>query len=445
MAKIKVLLMGTFSEKDSITIDPQNELDTHRCPDKLGLQSLMKTQPPPVFQVILCGAELAGMGLIEMGQTLRMLSPAAHIFYIAEGISISDKKNLLKNGFTNTFSLLEEESVFKGFLNRALAEAEAALYAPIRLIDVQVGTRINFEIRIYLPRNNRFVPYIGAGDIFDFNRLTKLKMFQVNSLFVPVADVQKFREYSALRLFDLASDQSSSANPEKEFKLKASVKELLLGLVHESTRKILNPDRKNIEHVRKIVEQYLSLKYPGDWQKQIRTIALASGDIFDHARNVAAYAVLFSMALKLGDQRTLATAGMLHDLGLSYLPQKLKTTPVEKMSMDEFKLYKTHPTLSIKLLQEKNLDVTDLCRDVIQHHHVRWDGGGFPTDVNGNKPSVDIQILSLANRFDELTCSKASENFSLLDAIMDRIELENIADPKLTKNLREIILNSESI
>ena len=64
MAQIKVLLIGTFSEKDGITIDPQNELDIQRCPDKLGLQSLMKNQPPAIFQVILCGAEIAGMGLI---------------------------------------------------------------------------------------------------------------------------------------------------------------------------------------------------------------------------------------------------------------------------------------------------------------------------------------------------------------------------------------------
>ena len=149
--------------------------------------------------------------------------------------------------------------------------------------------------------------------------------------------------------------------------------------------------------------------------------------------------------LKIGNQKDLAAAGMLHDLGLSYLPQKLKKTPSDKMSMDEFKLYKTHPQLSIKLLQEKNLEISDVCREAILYHHVRWEGGGFPTDVQGKKPSVDTQILALANRFDELTCLETSGEVPSLVQIIDRIELENIAHPKLIKILREIIFYSDAI
>ncbi len=445
MAKIKVLLIGTFSEKDAITIAPQNEIEIEKCLDKLGLQALTKIQPSPIFQVILCGSELAGMGLLEMGQTLRMLYPTAQIFYVSEDSSSSDKKNLLKNGFTHSFTLPDEESAFKSILNRALLEAEARLYAPIRLIDVEVGTRLNFEIRIYLPRNNRFVPYIGAGDTFDFNRLARLKTFQVNSLFIPFSDIQKFRDYSAARLLDLAPMENKLSDPEKEKKLLASVKELILGLVHESTTQILNPAKKNVEHIRKIIDQYLGLKYAGDWQQKIRTLALASGDIFEHASNVSTYAVLFAMALRKGDLKTLATVGMLHDLGLSYLPQKLKKTSADKMSMDEFKLYKTHPELSIKLLQEKNLEISDLCREAIRYHHVRWGEGGFPNDVQGKKPSVEIQIIALANRFDELICLETPGHTASLDQTFDRVELENIADPKLVKTLREIIFNSEGV
>lgn len=223
MARIKVLLIGTFSEKGAISIEPQNEIEFERLPDKAALQALIRTLPPPPFHVILCGAELVGMGLIEMGQTLRMLYPFSQIFYIGEGTSNYDKKDLLKNGFTNSFALPEEESAFKGILNRALLEAEARLYAPIRLIDVQVGTRINFEIRLYLPRNNRFIPYISNGDIFDFNRLERLKTFQVNTLFVPISEIQKFRDYSAQRLYDLEKEIDDLSSEEKEVKLKSSV------------------------------------------------------------------------------------------------------------------------------------------------------------------------------------------------------------------------------
>ncbi len=444
MARIKVLLIGTFSEKGAISIEPQNEIEFERLPDKAALQALIRTLPPPPFHVILCGAELVGMGLIEMGQTLRMLYPFSQIFYIGEGTSNYDKKDLLKNGFTNLFALPEEESAFKGILNRALLEAEARLYAPIRLIDVQVGTRINFEIRLYLPRNNRFIPYISNGDIFDFNRLERLKTFQVNTLFVPISDIQKFRDYSAQRLYDLEKEIDDLSSEEKEVKLKSSVNVLIQGLVHESTSKLLNPEKKSVETIRKIIEHYLTLKFPGDWQQKIRSIAVAGGDIFEHGSNVSAYAALFSLALKVGDQKALATAGILHDLGLAYLPQKLQNSPTAKMSMDDFKLYKTHPELSLKLLQERGLEISDVCRDAILYHHVRWDGGGYPKDVQGRRPSVEIQILALANRFDELTCVKESSSPSLRQTL-DQIELENIAEPELVKKLREIIFKAEGL
>lgn len=214
--------------------------------------------------------------------------------------------------------------------------------------------------------------------------------------------------------------------------------------MHESTSKLLNPEKKSVETIRKIIEHYLTLKFPGDWQQKIRSIAVAGGDIFEHGSNVSAYAALFSLALKVGDQKALATAGILHDLGLAYLPQKLQNSPTAKMSMDDFKLYKTHPELSLKLLQERGLEISDVCRDAILYHHVRWDGGGYPKDVQGRRPSVEIQILALANRFDELTCVKESSSPSLRQTL-DQIELENIAEPELVKKLREIIFKAEGL
>ena len=438
MAKMKALLIGAFTNAEAFLAEASAEIEIERISDKAELKNLFRLKPVKAFQVIFCAGELPGMSVAEMGQTLRMLYPEVHIYFIYEEEIELDINFLKKNGFSDSFFLPFEETEFKRSLQKALVEAEHKMYAAITLVDVKVGTKINFELKVYLPKNNRFVTYSKIGDILDESRRKRLDEFRVNSIFVPNTDIQNFYDYSAQRLLELATLLDNPTSGENEKALEASVEALISGLLKENYEKALNPGKKNIDNARKIIEHYLSLKYPGDWQKKLGSAAIASGDILDRSRHVAAYAVLFSMVFHEGDQKELVTAGMLQDVGLASLPKKLQNSSVDKMTPEEFDLYKTHPELSIRAIEEKNFEISDLCIEAIQYHHERWGGGGFPFDLAGSSLATETQILALANRFEELTRVEKSLTPLLADQAIAQMERESIADPKYIQILQKI-------
>ena len=84
-----------------------------------------------------------------------------------------------------------------------------------------------------------------------------------------------------------------------------------------------------------------------------------ASDSYSHSSSVSSYAVLFCLALQKGNAEELAIAAMFHDLGLSDLPPHLQNGRTDKMTEEEFNLYKAHPELSIKALQAKHMAISD--------------------------------------------------------------------------------------
>lgn len=444
MAKIKVLLIGRFSNEDVTDVDPDHEIEIHCCGDKAALQELVRSSAPKNYQVIFCGGDLPGMSTNELGQILRMLCPEAQIFFAAFDPATVDEKLIIKNGFTSSFLMSERKDFFKKFLNQLLGDAEKKLYTPIPLCDLDIEIPVTFEVRVYLEKNQRFIPFMAPGDIFDKARMARLKIFNVNLVFVAFEDLAKYHSYSAQRLMSLAADEPGAVvSEEKRRRLQVSVKGLVQGLLNETSSKTSNTKKINLEHSRLIIEQYLSIKYPGEWFKKIRWMALGTENLFFHATNVTAYAILFSMLLKSGDHKDMATLGMLHDLGLASLPKKLLGKPTDKMTPEEFKIYKSHPERSLRAIKENKIEISDLCTEAIQFHHERWVGGGFPLGLKGSSLSSETQILALADRFSELTHAELSATPLSLDQALSQIENEGIAAPEFIKILREILLQPE--
>ena len=48
----------------------------------------------------------------------------------------------------------------------------------------------------------------------------------------------------------------------------------------------------------------------------------------------------------------------------------------------------------------------DAITDIILHHHERWDGKGYPDGLPGDKQSIGVQIMAVADAFDAMTSSR---------------------------------------
>ena len=107
-----------------------------------------------------------------------------------------------------------------------------------------------------------------------------------------------------------------------------------------------------------------------------------------------------SMHCSAKDIESLKIAGILHDVGKIAVPDSILLKP-EELTKEEYLIIKNHPTIGENIL--KPVILLDKERKIIQCHHERWDGQGYPLGISGNDIPFLARILAVADSFDAMT------------------------------------------
>jgi HD-GYP domain-containing protein (c-di-GMP phosphodiesterase class II) len=156
----------------------------------------------------------------------------------------------------------------------------------------------------------------------------------------------------------------------------------------------------------------------------LEQMARQGGDAVGHAAAVAHLSLLMGLKLEeyLIDQRSrlssarardcvnLGVAGMLHDIGLSRLPERLAQFSDVDPPQDEglYAEWKTHAEIGYQLIRN---DCEATASASVYQHHQHYDGSGFPSrnsesglrgPMDHNRIHVFARIILCANLFDRL-------------------------------------------
>ena len=131
-------------------------------------------------------------------------------------------------------------------------------------------------------------------------------------------------------------------------------------------------------------------------------LELRGGQLAGHGRRVAETARDVARAMGRPEDEVLRifVAGLLHDIGLIGLLDKLLTRPVQRYAPDELALYRGHPQAGEHSLLA--LDDMQPLLPIIRAHHERFDGAGFPDHLAGSAIPLGARILAVADTFDDL-------------------------------------------
>lgn len=154
---------------------------------------------------------------------------------------------------------------------------------------------------------------------------------------------------------------------------------------------------------------------------------LANHDYYTyyHSARVAAYSLAIAMQLTQQEPSQLtelATGALLHDVGkskvsLEVLNKKGALTPAEWVTM------KLHPVFGDQIVSDSLLSVTP--RQIILHHHERFDGSGYPHSLTENELLDEVKIVAFADVFDALTANRPYQMsrtpFEALDFIRHKL------------------------
>lgn len=126
---------------------------------------------------------------------------------------------------------------------------------------------------------------------------------------------------------------------------------------------------------------------------------------------------------KLLDDPSLEYGFLLHDIGKIAIPDAIleKRGP---LTAAERLLMQRHPLIGAEILGEIPL-LNGAGRQVVQAHHERWDGRGYPHGVAGETIPVGARIFAVADALDAMTSDRPYRRRLEWDTAVEEILLES--------------------
>ncbi|WP_010677823.1 HD-GYP domain-containing protein [Bacillus timonensis] len=126
-----------------------------------------------------------------------------------------------------------------------------------------------------------------------------------------------------------------------------------------------------------------------------------------HSERVASYALSLAKEVKQFSNDELTAfnyACLLHDIGKVNIPDQILMKP-SKLTNEEFEVIKTHPVVGAEAVKNIEGLKGNIC--VIRSHHERWDGKGYPDNLQGEDIPLLARIVAIADAFDAMTSSRS--------------------------------------
>jgi putative nucleotidyltransferase with HDIG domain len=125
-----------------------------------------------------------------------------------------------------------------------------------------------------------------------------------------------------------------------------------------------------------------------------------------------------AMEMKEPELNNLKYVATLHDIGKLAISETLLNKP-GKLTKEEFNIIKTHPAVGANILRP--LKFLHKAREVIYHHHERFDGKGYPSEIFGDQLTLPMNIIILADAFDAMSSDRAYRKALSKEEIMEEI------------------------
>jgi putative nucleotidyltransferase with HDIG domain len=124
-----------------------------------------------------------------------------------------------------------------------------------------------------------------------------------------------------------------------------------------------------------------------------------------HSDRVSYYAVLTGKAMKLTDSdlELLRISGVFHDVGKIGTADDILTKS-ESLKKEEFEEIKKHPLKGAQILSAISMFKSVV--PIVQCHHERIDGKGYPQGLKGSQIPVHARIISVVDAFDAMTSDR---------------------------------------
>jgi len=122
-----------------------------------------------------------------------------------------------------------------------------------------------------------------------------------------------------------------------------------------------------------------------------------------HVRRISFYTQELASALGMSAAfcETIHYASPMHDIGKLAIPDSIlcKTGP---LTAEEWTVMKSHTTIGAQLIGAGNSPYLQMGAEIALHHHERWNGGGYPAGLKGERIPFSARIMNICDQYDAL-------------------------------------------
>ena len=180
-------------------------------------------------------------------------------------------------------------------------------------------------------------------------------------------------------------------------------------------------------------------------EQTIRTLALGLEvrdlDTKGHTDRVTLLALQLGQKLNLPPRElsSLQIGSYLHDIGKIAIPDTILLKP-GPLTESEKEVMQTHVQYGENMLLQMGFFEPEV-RELVRHHHERWDGSGYPDGLAGEHIPLSARIFALADVYDALVSERPYKKAWSADEAKAEIQSQAGAhfDPELTRLFLELL------
>ena len=161
-----------------------------------------------------------------------------------------------------------------------------------------------------------------------------------------------------------------------------------------------------------------------------------------HSDRVSAFSVLLGEKLGVDEdtKEILKVGGLFHDIGKIGIPDSILLKE-SKLNDEEYSQIKMHPTIGAHMLGDAEIFKNII--PMIKHHHERYDGKGYPSQLKGEEIPYVARICAVVDTFDAMTSKRSYRDPLPMEVVT--VEMRNCAgtqfDPECAKAWADILEN----
>ncbi len=172
-----------------------------------------------------------------------------------------------------------------------------------------------------------------------------------------------------------------------------------------------------IEFVQNIIfEEKVFNRYP-----YLVTLLEHSKLCYTHSINVVILSVILAKAAKHDIQtiKEIAIGALLHDIGFIFMPKDIIEKDESGLNEEELTIKKNHCNLGVMTM--KSADIPFKSQKIIEQHHEKLDGTGYPCALEEQDILEEAHIVSIAEELDTRTSYGYQGDATAIDQVIQEM------------------------